>query len=201
MPKDRYESPLASRYASDFMLCLFSPDTRFQTWRRLWVALARAEHNLGLPVTAEQVAESRLRAIRTYRHLSETAALPHGLPDAVRDYYRQALASGSHIALLALAGERLAATGGLDLRREMPSYHNPAGLSGHIMNIWTDPAFRGRGIAWRMLDLLTAAACERGCLTVSLHTTAMGRPLYQRYGFTATDDEMELELPAEKSEP
>lgn len=40
-----------------------------------------------------------------------------------------------------------------------------------------------------------------GCLTVSLHTTAMGRPLYQRYGFTATDDEMELELPAEKSEP
>ena len=57
----------------------------------------------------------------------------------------------------------------------MPSYHNPAGLSGHIMNIWTDPAFRGRGIAWRMLDLLTAAACERGCLTVSLHTTAMGR--------------------------
>ena len=83
----------------------------------------------------------------------------------------------------------------------MPSYHNPAGLTGHIMNIWTDPAFRGRGIAWRMLDLLTAAACERGCLTVSLHTTAMGRPLYQRYGFTATDDEMELELPAEKSEP
>ena len=57
MPKDRYESPLASRYASAFMLHLFSPDMRFETWRRLWVALARAEHNLGLPVTAEQVAE------------------------------------------------------------------------------------------------------------------------------------------------
>ena len=57
MPKDRYESPLSSRYASEFMLNLFSADTRIQTWRRLWVALARAEHNLGLPVTAEQVAE------------------------------------------------------------------------------------------------------------------------------------------------
>ena len=57
MSKDRYESPLASRYASDFMLHLFSADKRIQTWRRLWVALARAEHNLGLPVTAEQVAE------------------------------------------------------------------------------------------------------------------------------------------------
>ena len=57
MPKDRYESPLSSRYASVFMLKLFSADTRIQTWRRLWVALARAEHDLGLPVTAEQVAE------------------------------------------------------------------------------------------------------------------------------------------------
>ena len=57
MSKGRYESPLASRYASQFMLHLFSADMRIQTWRRLWVALARAEHNLGLPVTAEQVAE------------------------------------------------------------------------------------------------------------------------------------------------
>ena len=57
MSKDKYESPLASRYASNFMLHLFSPDMRFQTWRRLWVALARAEHDLGLPITAEQVAE------------------------------------------------------------------------------------------------------------------------------------------------
>ena len=57
MSKDRYESPLASRYASDFMLHLFSADMRIQTWRRLWVALARAEHNLGLPVSQEQVDE------------------------------------------------------------------------------------------------------------------------------------------------
>ena len=57
MSKDRYESPLASRYASKYMLHLFSAEMRIQTWRRLWVALARAEHNLGLPVSAEQVAE------------------------------------------------------------------------------------------------------------------------------------------------
>ena len=57
MSKDRYESPLASRYASEYMLRLFSPDARYQTWRRLWVELARAEHELGLPITAGQVAE------------------------------------------------------------------------------------------------------------------------------------------------
>ncbi len=55
--KDRYESPLSSRYASAYMLRLFSAETRVRTWRRLWVALARAEHNLGLPITGEQVAE------------------------------------------------------------------------------------------------------------------------------------------------
>ena len=57
MSKDVYESPLASRYASKYMLHLFSLDMRFQTWRRLWVELARAEHELGLPITQAQVDE------------------------------------------------------------------------------------------------------------------------------------------------
>ena len=52
---DRYESPLSTRYASEYMLRLFSSDTRYQTWRRLWCALARAEMELGLPITAQQV--------------------------------------------------------------------------------------------------------------------------------------------------
>ena len=52
-----YESPLSSRYASDEMLYLFSADKKFTTWRLLWVALARAEMELGLPVTQEQVDE------------------------------------------------------------------------------------------------------------------------------------------------
>ena len=54
---DRYESPLSTRYASAYMLHLFSQRTRIETWRRLWTELARVEHELGLPITAEQVAE------------------------------------------------------------------------------------------------------------------------------------------------
>ena len=53
----QYETPLSSRYASKYMLELFSADTRYRTWRRLWVALARAEMELGLPVTQAQVDE------------------------------------------------------------------------------------------------------------------------------------------------
>ena len=54
---DTYESPLSSRYASEYMLKLFSADTRYQTWRRLWTALAKEEMRLGLPVTREQVSQ------------------------------------------------------------------------------------------------------------------------------------------------
>lgn len=55
--RDRYESPFSTRYASDEMQYIFSNDKKFKTWRKLWVALARAEMKLGLPVTKEQVDE------------------------------------------------------------------------------------------------------------------------------------------------
>ncbi len=54
---DKYESPLSSRYASDYMLELFSHRRRITTWRRLWVALAKAEHKLGLNISEDQVKE------------------------------------------------------------------------------------------------------------------------------------------------
>ncbi|MCQ2560842.1 MAG: adenylosuccinate lyase [Clostridia bacterium] len=57
MSTNKYESPLSSRYASDYMLELFSMDTRIKTWRKLWIALAQAEHDLGLPITQEQIDE------------------------------------------------------------------------------------------------------------------------------------------------
>ena len=57
MKKNSYESPLNSRYASKEMKYIFSPDKKFKTWRRLWVALAEAEMELGLSVTPEQVEE------------------------------------------------------------------------------------------------------------------------------------------------
>ena len=52
-----YESPLSTRYASDYMLKLFSQDTKFTTWRKLWISLAKAEKELGLPITDEQIKE------------------------------------------------------------------------------------------------------------------------------------------------
>ncbi len=55
--KPSYESPLNSRYASKQMQFVFSPDNKFRTWRRLWIALAESEKELGLPITQEQIDE------------------------------------------------------------------------------------------------------------------------------------------------
>lgn len=55
--REKYESPFSTRYASDEMQYIFSADMKFKTWRRLWLALARAEMKLGLPISNEQVEE------------------------------------------------------------------------------------------------------------------------------------------------
>ncbi len=59
---DKYESPLCTRYASDEMQFLFSPDKKFKTWRKLWIALAEAEKELGLDITDEQIDELKKNA-------------------------------------------------------------------------------------------------------------------------------------------
>ena len=54
---DKYISPLSERYAGEKMQYIFSPDKKFKTWRRLWIALARAEKELGLNISSEQIEE------------------------------------------------------------------------------------------------------------------------------------------------
>lgn len=62
MNTDRYNSPLSERYASKEMQYIFSPDMKFRTWRKLWIALAETEKELGLPITQEQIDELKAHA-------------------------------------------------------------------------------------------------------------------------------------------
>ena len=62
MSTDRYVSPLSERYASKEMQYIFSPDMKFRTWRKLWIALAETEKELGLPITDEQIEELKAHA-------------------------------------------------------------------------------------------------------------------------------------------
>ena len=91
MTKNTYESPLCSRYASAEMQYIFSPDKKFTTWHRLWIALARAEMKLGLPVTQEQIDEMEAHRDEVdYEYAAEMEKkLRHDVMAHVHAYGRQ----------------------------------------------------------------------------------------------------------------
>ena len=114
MSHSTYHSPLASRYASDYMLRLFSDDSRYQTWRRLWTALARAQHQLGLPITAEQVAE--LEAHITDIDYDVAAAREREVrPDVMAHVYAYGKAAPSAAGILHLGATSCYVTDNADL--------------------------------------------------------------------------------------
>ena len=104
----------------------------------------------------------------------------------------ESLKDGSHTAYLVFNGEKLAGTGGVSYYRVMPTYHNPTGRKAYIMNMFTDPTYRRRGVARRTLDLLVRDAKSRGVTAIALEATEMGRPLYEKCGFVKMNGEMEL---------
>ena len=73
MPKEIYENPLCARYASKEMQHIFSPDNKFGTWRKLWIALAESEKELGLGITEEQIAELRAHQALTEESYAKAA--------------------------------------------------------------------------------------------------------------------------------
>ncbi len=115
-----------------------------------------------------------------------------------RAYYEKAIPDGSHTAVLVFDHDRFIGAGGISYYRVMPTYHNPTGRKGYIMNMYTRPAYRRKGIASRTLDLLLQDAREKGIVSVALEATAAGRPLYEKHGFADMKDEMALTLQDEQ---
>ena len=110
------------------------------------------------------------------------------------EYYEKALADETHTALLVFDCDQFIGAGGISYYRVMPTYHNPTGRKGYIMNMYTRPEYRRKGIAFHTLGLLVQDARKKGIISVSLEATAAGRLLYEKYGFSKMKDEMELIL-------
>ena len=126
--------------------------------------------------------ETRIEVLRAANQLSDAIDMSEVQRETF-NYYQKALCDGSHIAYLVFDGERFIGAGGVSFFQVMPTYHNPSGNKAYIMNMYTKPAYRRRGIAGKTLDMLVHDIKSKGTTAISLEATAMGRPLYEKYGF------------------
>ena len=126
--------------------------------------------------------ETRIEVLRAANKLPDDTDMSEVKKQSY-DYYKKALRDGTHIAYLIFEGERFAGAGGVSFFQIMPTYHNPSGKKAYIMNMYTRPDYRRRGIAYKTLDLLVKDAKSMGITNIFLEATDMGCPLYEKYGF------------------
>jgi GNAT superfamily N-acetyltransferase len=110
--------------------------------------------------------------------------------DAYADYLGEVLTNGSFVQWLAIENGKIIATSSVSFNRLPPRKLLPSGNTAYIANMYTSPAYRSQGIASGLLALSVEEAKINACDYVSLHATNMGRPVYEKFGFTDTKDEM-----------
>ncbi len=135
--------------------------------------------------------QTRLAVLRAANELPPDTPLP-AIERQSRAYYADALSSHTHTAYLVFEGAHWVGAGGISYYRVMPTVDNPSGRKGYYMNLYVSPPYRRQGICTKLLDLLTADAHARGVTFLTLEATAMGRPVYERYGFHPMPHEMKL---------
>lgn len=145
----------------------------------------------------EILTKTRIQVLRAANKLNSDVDMSEVENESTK-YYYTALKNGSHTAYLVFDGEEFVGAGGISYYSVMPTYHNPTGKKGYIMNMYTDPQYRRQGIATRTLDLLIQDAKKKGVFHISLEATDMGRMLYEKYGFVSMGNEMELPKNSDK---
>lgn len=141
----------------------------------------------------DMLTKTRIRVLRAANSLSDDIDM-NEVEKQSYDYYERALCDDTHIAYLVFNEKRFVASGGVSFFQVMLTYHNVSGKKAYIMNIYTEPAYRRRGIAYKILDLLVSDVRSKEITSISLEATEAGRPLYEKYGFVKMDDEMELPM-------
>ncbi len=139
----------------------------------------------------ETLTETRIKVLRAANELPADIDMSE-VEKQSYDYYKNALCDGTHIAYLIFDENCFVGAGGVSFYQVMPTYHNPSGKKAYIMNMYTHPDYRRKGIAYKTLDMLFRDTKRKGITAISLEATAMGRPLYEKYGFVKMNDEMEL---------
>ena len=139
----------------------------------------------------ELLVSSRVMVLKAANKLPEDTDMSE-IERQSREYYKKALADGSHTAYLVFDGEKLIGAGGISYYTVMPTCCDPTGKKAYVMNMYTDPEYRRQGIAYKTLELLVADSKARGVEHITLEATDMGRPLYEKFGFVQMQSEMQF---------
>ena len=137
----------------------------------------------------ELLVKTRLIVIRTVFKALDESLVPL-LEKESRDYYISSIASDMHTAYIIYDEEKFIGAGGISYYRVMPTPNIPDGRKAYIMNMYTAPEYRRRGIGMKTLGLLVEDARSKGVGYISLEASPMGRPLYEKYGFVPDVNEM-----------
>ncbi len=142
---------------------------------------------------AEALAALRMAFLTEVSVAGEDAALQK----TIQDYFARAIPKDEIFVFVAVADGKIIATSGLIFHVHAPSNRNPTGREAYIMNMYTMPEWRERGIASRLLQMLIDHCRQSDCTKISLHVVQSDvRSLYEKTGFRPVETEMRLNLPA-----
>ncbi len=131
----------------------------------------------------------RIRQLR-----EEGATEDIDLVPALRDYYRRHMADGTFVSWLARDGERIVGTSGMSFVEKPPYFGCPSGRIGLLSSMFTEPAYRRRGIARELLSRVVEEARAYGCGAVQITASDMGVLLYTDFGFVKNGNFMQYKL-------
>ena len=116
------------------------------------------------------------------------------LAPALKDYYARHMADGTFVSWIALDGDKIVGTSGMSFVEKPPYFGCPSGRIGLLSSMFTDPAYRRKGIARELLSRVVEEARAYGCGTVQITASDMGVLLYTSFGFVKNSNFMQYKL-------
>ena len=116
------------------------------------------------------------------------------LAPALKDYYARHMADGTFVSWIALDGDKIVGTSGMSFVEKPPYFGCPSGRIGLLSSMFTDPAYRRKGIARELLSRVVEEARAYGCSTVQITASDMGVLLYTSFGFVKNSNFMQYKL-------
>lgn len=144
------------------------------------------------PARTEEI--DQLAELRKQQLIDEGQQPNCNMDRELHAFFVQSMRDDTLVEWVAEENGALVATAAIIFYPFPPSFTNPGGIRGYLTNVYTSPAFRGRGIAGDLLRLLITEAKKRKVSTLMLSASAMGRPVYEKLGFAGDKSWMTLRL-------